>query len=196
MARYNIGDNVIIISRLDTDKSYGGIIASEEMCKYCGKMTKITHIDYEGDYLLDIDGGVYCWSEKMLVKPYEIGDKVRVVVDLGSYYKSVGTIIGYGINYNYQVKFDNDFKPHAYDHDEIEKYNVSESISLLSESPKTVDVGYFISHNRKGVIEDVFWVYGTQTLSDNTKVAFASKDGNTYWLENKAIKWVIPHVEK
>jgi hypothetical protein len=90
------------------------------------------------------------------------------------------------------LKFDNDIKPHVYDHDEIEKYNASE----LSESPKTVDVGYFISHNRKGVIEDVFWVYGTQTLSDNTKVAFASKDGNTYWLENKAIKWVIPHVEK
>lgn len=188
MSDYKVGDYVII-KFLEKGTEYNGVVATEHMVKYSGKLTQVKERGL-CTYVLDIDDS-FRWSEEMLIKPHNIGDKVKVVNKDDDYYQSIGTIVKYGNIYNYMVKFDNEDQV-PYDYDEIEEYDDE----IESEPTKMVDVGYFISRDRKGVIENVFYVHGVASQYESHKVIFQDENDCRYVLPTEAIQWVVPHEEK
>lgn len=155
------------------------------------------------------------------VKPslkYKVGDTVMVINEDSIHYNKVGTVEE-ARNDRYLIRFYSGKELYYWEYEleeapmhvpassmasaEIEPLTPpSEStltghvIALSSEpsEPKTVDVGYFISRDRKGVIENVFWVHGVASKYD--KVLFQDKDNCRYVFPTEAIQWVVPHVEK
>lgn len=90
MARYKVGDHVIIKSKewYEENKDEAGEINRDgaafvrSMAKYCGKSTTIAEVvSSKGTYRLDIDGQRYNWSEFTLqdfVGKYKVGDAVQI----------------------------------------------------------------------------------------------------------------------
>ncbi len=62
-----IGDKVQIKKRLVIDKLYGGDTFIDDMSKFKGKKTTIKDV-FSGNISLNIDKGLWNWTEEMLIK--------------------------------------------------------------------------------------------------------------------------------
>lgn len=89
MAKYKVGDLVIIKSKEWYDENKDGIgevngdgaVFVPLMTKYCGKKATIAEVISPSTYRLDIDGQRYNWSEFALqdfVGKYKVGDAVQI----------------------------------------------------------------------------------------------------------------------
>lgn len=63
--KFKVGDKVRIKEDLSCNKCYK-IAAAKDMEKYKGKIAKVKKISNEGNYILDIDGMKWAWSDDML----------------------------------------------------------------------------------------------------------------------------------
>lgn len=65
--KFKIGDKVKIREDLVVDLAYGCDVFISDMSEYCGKEATITDNCFkDGVYSLDIDDGVWYWTEEML----------------------------------------------------------------------------------------------------------------------------------
>lgn len=67
MAKYKIGDSVIVKEGLVGCYCYGGLYFSDSMEKFCGMKAKIVDYSPNGNYFLDITEG-WVFNDAMLIK--------------------------------------------------------------------------------------------------------------------------------
>ena len=60
-----VGDKVKIREDLKVGRVYEGVDFVRPMIEFLGKEATITDVDYDGDFLLDIDDEEFCWSAEM-----------------------------------------------------------------------------------------------------------------------------------
>lgn len=77
MFKFKVGEVVTIREDLELgeidltecdeyNENYESVV--EPMLTYKGKLAMITDIDEEGEYVLDIDGGHWCWTHQMFAE--------------------------------------------------------------------------------------------------------------------------------
>lgn len=92
MAKYNVGDRVVVRNDLKTGVQYGIDNAVPEMLEFRGKELEVLEIDSSGEYTLSGENNIWSWTDEMLdderrvnlvgLKDLRVGDKVRVRRDL------------------------------------------------------------------------------------------------------------------
>lgn len=67
MEKFSVGDEVTIREDLDEGMDIeGGVISDME--QYRGKKAKITGYHHGSYFKLDVDGGIWCWSQDMFAE--------------------------------------------------------------------------------------------------------------------------------
>ena len=64
--KYKVGDKVKIRKDLEMGKAYGVLKFTPKMCDFRGKIARITEVNSDGEYRIDLSPHCFYWTDEML----------------------------------------------------------------------------------------------------------------------------------